>query len=506
MQSFSRRELLAAMAVAGLSAAPLPRIAQATTAGRPRPGSPGASATPLRVERRSIEVLGRPASVFGIHNAQGRPGLFLDAGARFHVELVNRTMEQTLIHWHGQVPPAGQDGVPGLSQQPLEPGAGFVYEFDPRPGTHWMHSHVGLQEQSLMAAPLIVRTAEEARQDAQEVVMFLHDFTFRAPDEVLAELQGASGAMADHAMVGMGAPGAAQGGVAMPAPGAASQSPQAMAHGGQATSAAMDVNDVEFDAYLANDRTLVDPDVVRVERGGKVRLRIVNAAAATNFVIDLGSLGGTLVAVDGNPVVALQATRLPLGIAQRMDLDLRLPAQEGAWPVLALRENDTARTGIILATQRGGVRALGLHGDRPAEVIGLDLEQRLAARTPLAPRAADRRHFVALTGAMDPYAWGINGRRWGEHQPLEVRLGERVELVFENRTPMPHPMHLHGAHFQVVAINGKRIAGAVRDTVLLPANATVTAEFDAGNPGRWALHCHNLYHMAAGMMTEVRYI
>jgi FtsP/CotA-like multicopper oxidase with cupredoxin domain len=300
--------------------------------------------------------------------------------------------------------------------------------------------------------------------------------------------------------------GGAQGSMAMPAPGAAGQSPPAMAHGGEAQTGAMDINDVEFDAYLANDRTLDDPDVVRVERGGRVRLRIINAASATNFVIDLGTLRGALVAVDGNPVVPLQATRLPLGIAQRMDLELRLPAQEGAWPVLALREYDTARTGIVLATQRGAVRSLGAHGDEPAEVIGLELEARLVAREPLTPRAAHRRHVVALTGTMNPYAWGINGRRWGEHQPLEVRRGERVELVFENRTPMPHPMHLHGAHFQVAAIDNQRIAGAVRDTVMLPANATVTVAFDADNPGRWALHCHNLYHLAAGIMTEVRYL
>jgi FtsP/CotA-like multicopper oxidase with cupredoxin domain len=89
--------------------------------------------------------------------------------------------------------------------------------------------------------------------------------------------------------------------------------------------------------------------------------------------------------------------------------------------------------------------------------------------------------------------------------PLIVRAGERVELTFEDRTTMAHPMRLHGHHFQVVAVGGERIKGAKRDTVLVPARGHVTVAFDADNPGIWALHCHNLYHIAAGMMTTVEY-
>jgi FtsP/CotA-like multicopper oxidase with cupredoxin domain len=74
-----------------------------------------------------------------------------------------------------------------------------------------------------------------------------------------------------------------------------------------------------------------------------------------------------------------------------------------------------------------------------------------------------------------------------------------------NRTMMSHPMHLHGHAFQVVAIDGRRFAGAVRDTVLVPPKQSVTVAFDANSPGKWAFHCHNLYHMEAGMMTTVQY-
>ena len=70
---------------------------------------------------------------------------------------------------------------------------------------------------------------------------------------------------------------------------------------------------------------------------------------------------------------------------------------------------------------------------------------------------------------------------------------------------MSHPMHLHGHHFQVVALNGNRFSGAMRDTVLVPPMQSVTIAVDANNPGKWAFHCHHLYHMASGMMTTISY-
>jgi FtsP/CotA-like multicopper oxidase with cupredoxin domain len=88
---------------------------------------------------------------------------------------------------------------------------------------------------------------------------------------------------------------------------------------------------------------------------------------------------------------------------------------------------------------------------------------------------------------------------------LPVRAGDRVEVTMTNQSMMGHPMHLHGHHFQVVAIDGRRLNGAMRDTVWVPPMRTVSVAFDANNPGRWAFHCHHLYHMASGMMTTLAY-
>src|SRR5690606_18824610 len=112
----------------------------------------------------------------------------------------------------------------------------------------------------------------------------------------------------------------------------------------------MDLNDVEYDAYLANDRTLDDPEVVPVERGGRVRLRLINGATSTAFWIDLGTLEGTVVAVDGNPVRPVSGRRFPMTMGQRLDILVQVPAGSGAFPILAQREGDRQRNGIVLAT------------------------------------------------------------------------------------------------------------------------------------------------------------
>lgn len=437
----------------------------------------------LVAETRTIEVLGRAATVFGLTGPGGVHGLHLDEGERFDLTLENRTAEATSIHWHGQVPAPEADGITETGYVgPIGAGEARNYDFASRTGTHWMHSHHGLQEQALMAAPLIVRDADAVRSDLQEVVVLLHDFTFRSPEEILEGLTGSS--TMDH--------------------GAGHGQPAPMDHSTMAMGD-MDLNDVEFDAYLANDRTLDDPLVVRTERGGRVRLRIINGAASTAFWLDLGSFSGTVVSVDGNPVEPIVGKRFPLAQAQRIDLIVDVPAGSIV-PVFAQREGDRARTGVILAAPDVAVPKYASMADNVAAPIDMSLESTLRSMSPLAPRAADLRHSVMLTGSMSPYAWTLDEQTWATRRKLEVSLGQRVELEFMNHSMMAHPMHLHGHHFQVVGIDGRRFSGAVRDTVLVPAMGSVTVAFDADNPGRWLYHCHNLYHMATGMMSELVYV
>src|ERR1700730_6076128 len=370
-------------------------------------------------------------------------------------------------------------------------------------GTFWMHSHQGLQEQELLAAPLIIRDGRD-RPGQQEVVVMLADFSFTPPEQIYEGLRTRSG------MPGMtpATPSAkAISGTDSPPAKTMSAKPgmAGMANGG--ASAGPDLNDVKYDAFLANDRTLADPEVIRVEPGVPILLRVINSSSMSAYHLDLGALSGELIAVDGFRVHPVASRRFPIAVSQRIDIRIAIPHAPAARPVLAILEGERRQTGVILLTGRAPVTRVPETASMPSPALNLDLERRLRAAEPLAPRKADRIHRVDLTGVMEGYVWSINGVAWNKDvPPLPIAKGERVELVLDNKTPMPHPMHLHGHEFQVVEIDGKRFSGAVRDTVLVTPGTRVVIAFDANNPGWWAFHCHLVYHLDAGMFTTLHYV
>ncbi len=486
MLSLSRRGVLAASAATAGSLV-LPARVRAQSA-----------RMSLTATSRTLDIKGRAATVWGLMDGNGRSGLVLDPGQAFAVDLKNSLAEPTIIHWHGQIPDNAQDGVPDMPMPMLQPGEIRAYDFAARPGTHWMHAHIPAHEMLLLAAPLIVRRPEDVAADRQEVTLFLHDFSFKSPAEVLTEITGgASMAGMDHGQPGQGA--MDHSGMDM---GALGQSGM-MAMPGM-DGMAMDLNDYNFDAYLANDRTLADPEVVQVDKGGQVLVRVINAAAATVFWIDTGALPGRLVAVDGEPVQPLHGSRFGVAMGQRLDIELDVPRDGGAYPVLALREGAKERTGVILATPGAAVAKIAdvSEGDHPAFSGDLAQESLLRAVTPLSERSPASQPMLMLGGSMMPYVWTINGQTWGTHVPVTAKSGDRVEMMFHNMSMMAHPMHLHGHAFQVVGVGMDRIAGAVRDTVHVPPMGMVTVAVDAGEAARWMLHCHHMPHLSTGMMTE----
>ena len=443
-----------------------------------------AAPTVLRLIKRVIEVNGKAASVYGIRQPDGAAGITTHVGDRFRVRVENQIGEPSLIHWHGLAPPWRQDGVPGVSGPAIMPGGHADYDFPlAYGGTFWMHSHQGLQEQRLMTAPLIIRDRRD-RPGRPEIVLMLEDFSFTPPEEIFANLKKAGGM-----------PGMASG-------------PQQMA--GMATGAAAappDLNDVAYDAFLANGRTLADPEIVKVEPGGEILLRVINGSSMSSFHFDLGRLDGRLIAVDGTRVEPVIGRRFPIAVAQRLDIVLAIPRGAAAYPLLATVEGERNRTGIVLAAGKAAIARIPAQAAAAAPAITMELESRLRAAEPLSPRKPDRVHSIDLTGEMSKYIWSINGVVWSkEVLPLPIAKGERVALVMTNSTGMPHPMHLHGHRFQVVEIGGIRFPGAVRDTVRVPPAQRVVVVFDADNPGTWAFHCHMLYHMEAGMFATLRYV
>jgi len=237
--------------------------------------------------------------------------------------------------------------------------------------------------------------------------------------------------------------------------------------------------DVKYDALLANRRTLDNPEMIPVEPEQSVLLRMIAAASATNFYVDTGALEAEILAVDGKAVRSIKGNFFQLGTAQRLDLRAIIPKEGGAFPILAQGEGTKLLCGVVLITKGASTPLLSRTASASTVALDNTQEKRLLAANPLPDRKSDRTLPAALSGDMATYVWKINGEAYPNRDSLDVRNGERVGIVFTNATSMGHPMHLHGHDFQVAEVDGEKLSGALRDTILVPPGSKITVAFDA---------------------------
>jgi FtsP/CotA-like multicopper oxidase with cupredoxin domain len=463
----------------------------------------------LFARESSITVLGRKVKVAALTRSNGDQGYSPEKAEGFHVEVVNQLRVPTSIHWHGLVLPNLMDGVPYVTQDPIPPGNSRRYDFPlNQSGSYWMHSHYGLQEQQLLSAPMVIRSPTQSKVADAEFTVMLSDFSFTSPQDILKGLMGKTQPtkkktekknMSDSKPMSMSEQKRSL--VVQQWDESSKRLVSREVH-----SALPDV-DVKYDALLANLRTIDNPQVFEVKPGQRVLLRVMGAASATNFFVDTGSLDATIIATDGEAVQPLTGNFFQLSTAHRLDLLVTIPEAGGVFPILALAEGTSLQAGVLLATPGAKVLKQPLATRAKRTMGGLDntQEMRLIAKEPLPDKPVQRSLPSVLGGNMMTYTWTINGAPYPNRNSLNVKEGERVELVISNTTGMSHPMHLHGHVFEVTEIDEQNIAGAKRDTILVPPKSTIKVVFDADNPGVWAYHCHILYHLATGMFTILKY-
>jgi FtsP/CotA-like multicopper oxidase with cupredoxin domain len=415
------------------------------------------------------------------------------AGEVLRARLVNRLPKDTTIHWHGLALRNDADGVPGVTQQPIQAGAEFVYEFTaPDPGTYWFHPHSGTQLDRGLYAPLIVEDPREPLGYDEEWTVVLDDWldgVTGTPDEVLAELSGGMSMGMNHGdMPGM---------TPSPAPSASGMSKH-MLMGAMSPLLGGDAGDVRYPHFLINGRLPGAPETFRAEPGTRLRIRFINAGGDTAFRVALGGHRMTVTHSDGFPVEHTPTDALLIGMGERYDVLVTL--KDGVFPLAALAEGKKELARALIRTSGTG-RAPRADA-RPAELDGLIVgyaKLRPAQAVRLAPKNPDRTVKLELTGSMMRYDWAINGRKYDPKIVYGIRSGERVRLSFVNRTTMWHPMHLHGHTFALAR------GGIRKDTAIVLPNTTLDVDFDADNPGLWMIHCHNIYHAESGMMTLLGY-
>jgi FtsP/CotA-like multicopper oxidase with cupredoxin domain len=414
-------------------------------------------AEPMRLTaRQGAARLSGPAgpmtAIWGYGGMVPGPVLRYRQGDRLLVDFRNELAEATSVHWHGLRLPNAMDGVPNLTQAPVEPGGAFRYEFElPDAGTFWYHPHSRSAEQvdRGLAGALIVDEREPPKVD-RDLLWVLDDWRLGAEGELVADFDDKQQAMATGRI-----------------------GPRITINGGP-------------------------PPPLEGRAGERLRLRLVNAANARIFGLVFEGHRPIVVALDGQPLAPHEPEggRLVLAPAQRADVILDLAGDPGRR--YAIRDEYYAEAAYELAP-------IVYDAGPPLRASPLDAPMALPANPVPEPDPTQARLQALLFDAdHDKAEWRLNGVPGFDHggAPLfTLKRGETCRLHLHNDSDFEHPIHLHGYAFRVLKRGERPLERPEwRDTVLIGRREAVEIAFVADNPGAWMLHCHILEHQAAGMM------
>ncbi|QIZ67019.1 multicopper oxidase family protein [Geobacillus subterraneus] len=410
-------------------------------------------------------------------------------GDNVKIVLKNELPEPITIHWHGYPVPNNQDGVPGVTMDAIKPGETFTYEFTATvPGTYWYHSHQKSAEQvdKGLYGTLIVEPKNEEKVD--------RDYTL-VLDEWMSDPDAES--HMDMNMSGM--------------------DHSNMNNGNSSDNQQMDMSSMGhdmnmYDIFTINGKSGSAVKPLKVKKGEKVRLRLVNAGYMSHK-LHLHGHEFKIVATDGQPLKDPQPIKdelLNIAPGERYDIEF-IANNPGEWllechgdmegtdgmKVKIQYEDQTNNTDKENAKENLPIVDMTKYGKHELGQFTLDQKY-------------DVEYTMDLGTAMgkDGMIFTINGKTYPETAPVNVKKGDLVKVKLVNNSPKDlHPMHLHGHFFQVLSKNGKPITGSplIKDTLNLKPGEEYVVAFKADNPGNWMFHCHDLHHASAGMVTEVKY-
>ena len=453
------------------------------------------------------------------------------------MRVTNRLAVPSSIHWHGMILPADMDGVPGLSFPGIAPGATYVYRFVVNQhGTYWYHSHSRFQEQTGLYGPIVIEPrAGERHRCERDYTLLLSDWTDLDPEHIYATLKRQSDYFNYHqrTIADFEADVARQGLAA------ASASWGRWARMRMDPTDLLDVSGATY-TYLMNGATPIANWTGLFSRGERIRLRFINGSSMSYFDVRIPGLAMTVIAADGQDVEPVSFDEFRIGAAEVYDVMVQ-PADDRAYTIFAQAMDRSGFARGTLSPQPGmqaevprlaapprltmadmgmAMPGAGAMPDMPDMAagpqqglddpgIGLrDNGRRVLTygdlRTlggALDARAPQREIELHLTGDMQRYMWSFNGRKFSDSQPLQWRYGERLRIVLINDTMMTHPIHLHGMWSEVEDVAGE--FQLRKHTVTVQPGQRLSYRVTADAPGRWAYHCHLLYHMEAGMFREV---
>lgn len=504
----------------------------------------------LFVNDTIVNYSGKSRKAIAVNGQIPMPTLVFTEGDTAEIVVHNLLNESTSLHWHGVFLPNREDGVPYLTQMPIKPGATYTYRFPIiQNGTHWYHSHSGLQEQIGMYGLFIMNkkredtTFRKGVDDLPTLSLILSDWTNLNPDNVHRMLHNASDWFAIKK-------------------GATQSYAEALRKGYFKTKLtnewkrmlAMDVSDVYYDKVLINgmdESELKNFDGELIKAGDKMRLRIANGAASSYFWLRYSGGKITVVASDGNDVVPVEVDRLLIAVSETYDVIIEIPDENKSYELMATTEDRAQSASYFVgAGQKQFVGALPhlkyfegmkmmndmmkMNGDlddmgmsmswnqmdmnsvmypeltemnddrhshhQPVNNIPITLNYAMLKSphsTSLAKEAPIRNIKFTLTGNMNRYVWSMDNKVLAETDKIKINKGEVLRIVLYNNSMMRHPIHLHGFDFRL--LNGQNENAPLKNIIDIMPMETDTIEFLADTEGDWIFHCHILYHMMAGM-------
>ena len=305
----------------------------------------------LTVGHSSFTTGGETGHAFTVNGTVPAPLIRLKEGQNVRLHVTNTLDEDTSIHWHGLLVPFQYDGVPGVSFPGIRPRETFTYDFPIRQaGTYWYHSHSNMQEAMGQFGPLIIDPAgvDPVAYD-REHVLVLSDWSFIHTHKLMTRLKQAGGYFNRQKQT--------VGGLLA----GKDQSLKERLEWAQMNMDPTDISDVTASVYryLINGHGTEENWTGLFKAGERVRLRIINASAMTNFNLRIPGIPMTVVQADGNNIRPIETDEFQIAIAETYDVVVT-PTEDRAYGVIA---EAIDRSGLVRATL--APRA-GMTGEVPA--------------------------------------------------------------------------------------------------------------------------------------------
>ena len=501
----------------------------------------------LYVSEKMITVNGKSSMATLINDSLPAPTLKMQEGDTVTIRVHNQLNESTSIHWHGLLVPFEMDGVPGISFDGIPAGSTFTYKFKlTQSGTYWYHSHTGFQEQTGMRGAIVIEPKGRERYPIEEDhVILLSDWTHRDPHNLLKLLK----QRADFDNYHLPDFKKLLSDIAATDLEAAYDKRKVWNQMRMMPTDFTDLSGETTFTYLMNGKTTAANWTQLVKAGQPVKLRFINGSAQTIFDVRIPGLKMKVVATDGIDVAPVDVDDFRIGVAETYDV-IVTPTRD-AHTIFAQNIDRTGFVATTLATKRGAraaipamddvewltmsdmMGAMGANGydarhakteydfktdmrvDSPRMNLddpGInlrDINRKVLTYNQLhsvgdeimaEQRKPTREIEIHLTGNMERYIWALDGIMFKDAPPVNIKPGERVRITLVNDTMMNHPMHLHGMWSDLRTPDGDF---QVRKHTIMVQPAQKISFDVTGEAGRWAWHCHLLYHMEAGMFREV---